>query len=1794
MRTLSRPVCRRWSLACALVLSLVVTVRPPAIGFAASPNLATAPAAADGQAAVDALPLRFEANEGQLDPTVFFAARGSGFDVFLTPGEAVLSRARPLAPAVGAEGAGTPSAIDRDVVRMALSGARRATPVKDGERLPGVTNYLIGNDPANWRTGVPAYAAVRYERVYPGVDLVFRPGAGGRALEYDFHVAAGSDPAAISMSFTGGGKPSLATDGALVLGSGTAAELHQSKPTVYQDVDGRRRPVDGAFAVGPDGKVGFQLGEYDRTRALVIDPVITYSTYLAGSVGGSSRATAVATGPSGAVYVTGTTYAANFPVQSATQTTIAGRSDRFVTKLNTNSSGGASLVYSTYLGGTGYDGPIESTAFGNPSIVNAFDANGGVAVDASGNAYVTGTTSSADFPVTAGAFDVGCGTDVPATCNATNNTYSDGQSTTGSTTYVSNAAAFGPGDIGLGVTGTNIPAGTTIAGITYGLGGDTTAVLSVAATGTGTGLTITLAKRDPHPDAFVAKLNPGGSGLVYSTYLGGGHDDRADAIALGASGTAFVTGHTGSTVFPTVAPYDSSCGTGANCNAAVDTQTAGSSTSGSTTYTVDPGSFDFDATDVGKSVTGTNIAAGTTIAGVTNRLTITLSIPATGTGSGLGLNILARTPEPDAFVTQVGATGTSLTYSTYLGGSGDDRGSTGLAVDATGKVYMAGGTASTDFPTAGAFQSARSGADDRFLTKLDPAAGAGGLVYSTYLGGSNAETGTGALAVDGAGNAYLTGSTFSGDFPTKAPAGFSPVDTTLDGPQDAFAAKVNTAATGASSLVYSTYLGGTGLDSGLGIAIDAASPPTVTLTGSTANFPQVRALQLFGGGTSDAFAAQLNGTGSTLVYSTYIGGSGDDAGNAVALDTANNPYVAGTTASTNFPTTAGGYQPASQGSTDNAFMIRLNPASDAAIITAASPRGGPDTGGTPVVITGQNLNTTTAVTFGTAPAIVTTPCQSSPSSAGCFTINSPTQVTAVSPACAGCTTANITVTTPQGVSGSTSFAYGEGQFSPVAAPGCTSFDFCSSVRLNNGKVLAETTPRAFSLFDPVTGVWTATGGCTSPCAVARASLTLLPNGKVLRAGGELDTNTATASAYLYDPAVGTWSPTGSMGVARDTPTGVLLSTGKVLMTGGCTTNTCENNVPPVATTELYNPATGTWAPSGAMSSARWGHSATVLGGPACTGPTPPSYCGFVIVSGGISSTTNAVASAERYDPVSGSWSTGGSMVAARLYYSATLLSGPGCSPNCGKVLIAGGMQSLVTRTPLASAELYDPAANGNNRWVTTASMASARVQHSAVALPNSKVLVAGNASANFSVGERYDPTVGTWSSAGRLSWTTGRVTGATLLAPGPVSTCGTSCGKVLFVGQDGSSAAKADLYTPRPTVSAVTPTSGPGPGGTTATITGTGLSSVDVVNVGPNRTAAVGHDATNPDTTLTVTATGADPFGGILDLTAVSTGGVSAISTADRYTFTGYGYLRVTTTPAVPAQISVDGVARDSWSLNYLATPIGSHTVCFLRDIEGFDTPGCQTVSVTANTNTFVNGTYTPRGFLQVGTSPAGLQDAVISVKGPADVSQVPRDNATMYTDLTPGAYQVCWGPVADLAPPPCQNVSVVGSQTLTVIGTYSASPGAPGPSATDGFLRVITSPAVPAQIEVDGVPRDSWSLNYLRIGPGSHTVCFRRGIEGFDTPGCQTVSVTAGQNTFVTGTYANRGYLQVGTNPCCQQNAVIYLDGVPRDNNTLYTDLSVGTYTLCWGVLAGRTAPACQAVTLTAGTLNTVIGVYG
>jgi hypothetical protein len=639
------------------------------------------------------LPLRFERNDGQVDARVKFLARGPGHSLFVTPAEMVLSlrkgdgQRRKPGPLPGEVGR---AATGASVLRVRLLGARRDAEAEGLEELPGRTNYFKGNDPRRWRTDIPGYARVRSRGVYPGIDVVYY--VNQKQVEYDFVVAPGADPRRIRLGFEGARDLRLDAEGNLVVALDGGEVVHH-RPRVHQEVASARRAVEGRFVLRGRKEAGFALGPYDTRQAVVIDPVLSYSTYLGGSEDDSG--VGIAVDGQGSAYVGGITLSADFPTQDPLQTA-PGSYDVFVAKLSPSGDG---LVYSTYLGGSSSD-------FG-----------GNIAVDGQGSAYVVGETFSTDFP--------------------TQNPYQEDQP---------NQDVF--------VTKLS-PSGSSLVYSTYLGGGGDDYSSDVAVDGTGSAHVVGYTLSTDFPtlsayqtdqasyDVIVTKLAPSGSSLVYSTYLGGDGADYGDGIAVDGPGSAYVTGTTLSTDFPTLNPLQPD-------QPSSDAFVTKLSPSGdSLVYSTYLGG---DGSDDGRSLAVDGQGSAYVI-GDTQSTDFPTQSP-----------YQADQPGRDAFVTKLSPSGDSLVYSTYLGGNAVDNG-IGIAVDGSGSVHATGRTFSTDFPTRDPYQTDQP-LSDAFVTKLAPSGST--LSYSSYLGGAGDDIAA-AIAVDSVGSAHVVGTTGSADFPTQGP-----------------------------------------------------------------------------------------------------------------------------------------------------------------------------------------------------------------------------------------------------------------------------------------------------------------------------------------------------------------------------------------------------------------------------------------------------------------------------------------------------------------------------------------------------------------------------------------------------------------------------------------------------------------------------------------------------------------------------------------------------------------------------------------------------------------------------------------------------------------------------------------------------------------------------------------------------------------------------------------------------------------------------------------------------------------
>ncbi len=670
------------------------------------------------------LPLSFERNVGQSDALVAYLARGQGYGLFLTSSEMVLALQRGAQPGEGADEqakADRATSLEKahlaeperpSILRMRLAGASAKAPVGEQE-LETRTNYFIGNDPEQWHTDVPNFAKVRYADVYPGVDLVYYGREG--ALEYDFVVAPGADPSAILMEWEGAEAFDVDADGSLIMRV-AGGEVRQSAPLVYQDAEGAKAAVAGSYELAPDGRVGLRIGAYDESKPLVIDPIVYYTVF-----GGNQwdAGLDIAVDSTGAAYVTGQTFSSNFPTASPYDGSYNNSGDVFVRKLN---PAGTAAVYSTFLGGS-----LMGTGYGQ-------DIAYGIAVNSAGEAHVAGSTDSSNFP-TYRAFDstfngglyIPDGSDLRdafvTKLNAAGNglvysTYLGG--------HAHGDAAF---DVALDSAGAVYVTGITFSNDfptyaafdpTYGGNGDafvtklklnllptpklrlvySTYLGHVGADG-GWGIAVDGAKSayvagytessnfpaflgfdstyNGAGDGFVTKLNPAGSAITRSSFMGGGGKDRCEAIALDATNASYVTGYTESSILflgPPVGGFDHSY------NGGGDAFAAKVSAPGTTLvyFTYLGGSLGEGGNSIAVDAAGAAYITGSTNS--PNFPTATTFFDPTFNGG------------VDVFVTKLKPAADAMVYSTFWGSSGVDAGA-GIAVTPLGLAYVTGMTEPT-------------------------------------------------------------------------------------------------------------------------------------------------------------------------------------------------------------------------------------------------------------------------------------------------------------------------------------------------------------------------------------------------------------------------------------------------------------------------------------------------------------------------------------------------------------------------------------------------------------------------------------------------------------------------------------------------------------------------------------------------------------------------------------------------------------------------------------------------------------------------------------------------------------------------------------------------------------------------------------------------------------------------------------------------------------------------------------------------------------------------------------------
>ncbi len=642
----------------------------------------------------DRMPIAFEANAGQWNGAVRFATRTSGYSALFTAAGPSLTLG------------------ERSRVDIAMPGSNAAPSIAGLDQMTARTNYMRGSK-KNWHFGVANYSRIRYEDVYPGVDVIYY-GSNGQ-LEYDFALRPGADPSAIKLKFHGADDVSVTVQGDLVIKT-AAGDLVQKRPVIYQqDKNGRVSPVTGRYAMLQDGAVGVKLDRYDRSLPLVIDPVLVFSSYLGGKA--EDRIQGIKVDSQGKLYIVGYTYTADLvatddaystaPVQSAV-------ANMFIAVANTTSAGSFSLQYLTYLGGTVNTKPT------------------GMAIDAEGNVYIAGNTDSADFPMAGASFNTTLPTINGSVFVAKMNPAISGKDSLIYSTFLGGADTNTANGMAVDSSGKIYVIGTTTSG--------DFPVTDSAIAGVLWGVS----------DAFLTKIDTGSSDLAYSTYLGGEDQDEGRAIAVGANGLVYFAITTYSAQFPMA--FSAGRVTLAGDSDAVvgilDMTKSGGDSLVTSSYF--GGSDHDEVRKLALDAQGRVLLTGFTFS--SDFPTTPDAVQVSGGGNG------------DAFVSVIdpSRSGNFLVYSTYLSGGSGDVGYD-IAGDASGYIYVTGYTLSYDFPlSADATQIGWGGGADLFVCKLKPGlAGRNGLIFSTYVGETGTHVPT-SMAVGSDGTVYIAGYTTLG------------------------------------------------------------------------------------------------------------------------------------------------------------------------------------------------------------------------------------------------------------------------------------------------------------------------------------------------------------------------------------------------------------------------------------------------------------------------------------------------------------------------------------------------------------------------------------------------------------------------------------------------------------------------------------------------------------------------------------------------------------------------------------------------------------------------------------------------------------------------------------------------------------------------------------------------------------------------------------------------------------------------------------------------------------------------
>ncbi|MCX8090075.1 MAG: SBBP repeat-containing protein [Verrucomicrobiae bacterium] len=717
------------------------------VAAAVAARLACAAAAATPQQFSPAsLPFGFEELTQRAGAAPCFIARGPDSALMVSPNGVTLTLARGNLPVAASRAERTAMRHPRLVrsVRLEFVNAAAQARMVGLEALPAHVHYLLGNDPAQWRTRLTLFSRVQVRDLYPGVDVIYYNTA--RRIEYDLHLAPGTDPRTIVIRVIGADALRLDTNGDLLIWLGDE-DVRQPRPVAYQVDRGTRRTVHAAYRLLDSQTFGFELGAYDPALPLVIDPVLSYATFFGGA--GSDIAWDLALDAAGNIYVAGESMSAGLATPGAFQTTnrmgtsLGG--DVFVAKFDNLAT---NLIYATYLGGSGDDAAL------------------GLAVSADGRAFLTGFTTSTNFPIANALRPAISGSKDPVFGVYPMDGFVTALSSNGASLLFSTYLGGNSHDEGIGIA--LDPTGNIyVTGFT-----DSTNFPTAGSTRT---------NYAGGRDAFVTKLAPGGTNFVYSFFLGGTNVDNGEGIVADSAGNAYVVGFTASTNFPLTNAIQAFLN-----NPLADTNIVLAGNDAFLTI-LSPGGALLRSTllgggrdDVAFRV-ALDPATNVFIAGSTRSPDFPVAPPG---NTNLPRGVSAAISIEDVFVTKLAPDATNWTYSVIFGGRVRDE-AWDVAADASGQAHLVGVTFSTNFPTAdtsGFLRATNAGGGDVFVAVLGPAGT--NLVRSAYLGGRADDYGY-AIKLDPAGNEYLVGRTASTNFPTVTP--YQPA---FAGTNDAFLAKI--------------------------------------------------------------------------------------------------------------------------------------------------------------------------------------------------------------------------------------------------------------------------------------------------------------------------------------------------------------------------------------------------------------------------------------------------------------------------------------------------------------------------------------------------------------------------------------------------------------------------------------------------------------------------------------------------------------------------------------------------------------------------------------------------------------------------------------------------------------------------------------------------------------------------------------------------------------------------------------------------------------------------------------------